>query len=218
MSEAIKVYIVDDHDIVRDGLKAMFILDDKIEICGEAGSGDEFFASLAEPLPDIVLLDLSMPGMPGTVLITKLKSLHPQIKIIVLTGSFNKERIRDCIDLDVDGFLLKNSNKEILFEALHAVYLGKQFYDYNISQTIVNEYLKIKKKQRKNENELSTREEEVVKWLAKGLSHKEISEKLFISKRTVDTHVTHIMDKLNCSSKAEIIFFAIKKGIVDIYQ
>ncbi len=218
MSEAIKVYIVDDHDIVRDGLKAMFILDDKIEICGEAGSGDEFFASLAEPLPDIVLLDLSMPGMPGTVLITKLKSLHPQIKIIVLTGSFNKESIRDCIDLDVDGFLLKNSNKEILFEALHAVYLGKQFYDYNISQTIVNEYLKIKKKQRKNENELSTREEEVVKWLAKGLSHKEISEKLFISKRTVDTHVTHIMDKLNCSSKAEIIFFAIKKGIVDIYQ
>jgi DNA-binding NarL/FixJ family response regulator len=216
--ERVKVWIIDDHDIVRDGIQAMFMIDQQIEICGESGSGEEFFASLTEPFPDIALIDLSMPRMPGTAMVSKLRQLHPQIKIVILTGSFSQDIVKDCIDLDVDGFLLKSANKEILSKAILEVFQGRQFFDHNISQTLVNEYLKIRKKLRKSETQLTEREVEVVKWLAKGLTHKEIATKLFISKRTVDTHVTNIMEKLDCSTKSGIILYAIKSGIVDIYK
>lgn len=218
MNERIKLWIIDDHDIVRDGIKAMFMIDTQIEICGESGSGEEFLAVLAEPFPDIVLVDLSMPGMPGTVLVSKLRHLHPQIKIVILTGSFSQDIVKDCIDLDVDGFLLKSANREILTKAILEVYQGRQFFDHHISQTLVNEYLKSRKKLRKSEALLTERETEVVKLLAKGLTHKEIATRLFISKRTVDTHVTHIMEKLECSTKSGIILYAIKTGMVDIFN
>jgi DNA-binding NarL/FixJ family response regulator len=218
MEHKIRVWVVDDHDIVRDGIKAMFLIDDKIEICAESGSGEEFFATLPESLPDIVLVDLSMPGMPGTAVVSKLRKLHPEIKIIILTGSLNQIIVKDCIDLDIDGFLLKTSSKDILSEAIKKVFDGKQFFDRNISQALVNEYLRMKKRLRKSEKQLTDREEEVVKWLAKGLTHKEIAARLFISKRTVDTHVTHIMEKTGCPTKAEIILFALKIGLVDLYR
>lgn len=218
MEQKIKVWIVDDHDIVRDGIKAMFLMDEQIEICAESGSGEEFFALLPEHLPDIALIDLSMPGMPGTAVVSKLRQLHAQVRIIILTGSLSPNIVKDCIDLDVDGFLLKTSGKEMLSQAIRNVFGGKQYFDHNISQVLVNEYLKTKKKLRKSEYQLTEREEEVVKWLSKGFTHKEVADKLFISKRTVDTHVAHIMEKLGCSTKAEIIVFALKTGLVELYK
>jgi DNA-binding NarL/FixJ family response regulator len=215
--EKIKVYLVDDHDIVRDGIKSMFLFDDEIEICGDASSGDELFEVINVVKPNIAILDLSMPTTPGTVVAQKLKDNYPEIKVIILTGVLNQKDIFNCIDIEVDAFILKNSTKDILKKAILTVANGNQFFDSSISQTIIREYLNQRLLKRKSEKTLTSREISILKELTRGLSHKEIASVLFISKRTVDAHISNIMEKTKCKSKADLIVYSIKNGIADLY-
>lgn len=214
----IKVFIVDDHDIVRDGLRALLILNDLIEVAGEAADSDELFNLLETQSPDIILLDITMPGMSGIEIAQKLKTEYPKLKIIILTGEPSEKNIFDSLDAGVQGFLPKNAGKDKLIEAIKSVYEGEEYFDNSISQIVLKSYIQHSgnKKPGEGDKSLTNRETEIVKLITEGLTHKEIAAKLFISKRTVDSHVANIIEKFQFRSKADIIKYAIKTGIMEL--
>jgi two-component system response regulator NreC len=210
----IKLVIVEDHQIVRDGLKVLLGIDPSFEIVGEASDSDELYSVLSTIKPDVILLDISLPGKPGTVISAELKNLHHDIKVIILTADISEKNIRECINAGVRGFLPKNSGKDVLFEAVKTVYRGETYFDDSVSRIFLNNY--VQQTGHDCPKELTQRETEIVKLLTEGLSHKEIGSKLFISKRTVDSHVSNIMEKLGFSTKAEIIRYTIINRIIDL--
>lgn len=215
----IKVFIVDDHDIVRDGLRALLLLNDLIEVAGEAANSDELFNLLETQSPDIILLDITMPGMSGIEIAQKLKTEYQKIKIIILTGEPSEKNIFDSLDAGVQGFLPKNAGKDKLIKAIRSVYEGEEYFDNSISQIVLKSYIhhsSNKKAEEKEDKSLTDRETEIVKLITEGLTHKEIAVKLYISKRTVDAHVSNIIDKFQFRSKADIIKYAIRNGIVEL--
>lgn len=214
----IKVFIVDDHDIVRDGLRALLILNDLIKVAGEAADSDELFNLLETQSPDIILLDITMPGMSGIEIAQKLKTEYPKLKIIILTGEPSEKNIFDSLDAGVQGFLPKNAGKDKLIEAIKSVYEGEEYFDNSISQIVLKSYIQHSgnKKPGEGDKSLTNRETEIVKLITEGLTHKEIAAKLFISKRTVDSHVANIIEKFQFRSKADIIKYAIKTGIMEL--
>jgi DNA-binding NarL/FixJ family response regulator len=216
--DRIKVFVVDDHDIVRDGIKALLVLADDIEVAGEAGDGDGLFEYLKTKIPDVLLLDITMPGMSGIEIARKLKIEYSPIKIIILTAEPSEKNIFDAIDAGVKGFLPKNSGKEKLINAIRSVYNGEEYFDNSVSQIVIKSFIKSSKniKNEVGQAKLTNRETEITKLIARGLTHKEIASKLFISKRTVDSHVANIFEKFQFKSKADIIKYSIKTGIVEI--
>ncbi|OQX75619.1 MAG: hypothetical protein B6D61_10050 [Bacteroidetes bacterium 4484_249] len=213
----IKVFVVDDHDIIRDGIKALLMLADDIVIIGDAENGDSLFDFLEIGLPDVLLLDITMPGMSGIEIARKLKTEYPEIKIIILTAESSEKNIFDSIEAGVKGFLPKNAGKDKLINAIRSVYDGEEYFDNSVSQIVLKSYINSSGKTgKKEQTKLTERETDIVKLITEGLSHKEIAANLFISKRTVDSHVANIMEKFRFRSKAGIIKYAIKTGIVEV--
>ncbi|MCD4789930.1 MAG: response regulator transcription factor, partial [Bacteroidales bacterium] len=168
----IKVFIVDDHDIVRDGLRALLILNDLIEVAGEAADSDELFNLLETQSPDIILLDITMPGMSGIEIAQKLKTEYPKLKIIILTGEPSEKNIFDSLDAGVQGFLPKNAGKDKLIEAIKSVYEGEEYFDNSISQIVLKSYIQHSgnKKPGEGDKSLTNRETEIVKLITEGLT------------------------------------------------
>ena len=214
----IKVFIVDDHDIIRDGIKALLMLANDIIVTGDAYDGNHLFENLKTNSPDVLLLDITMPGMSGIKIAQKLKIQYPKIKIIILTAEPSEKNIFDSIEAGVKGFLPKNAGKDKLIDAIRSVYEGEEYFDNSVSQIVLKSYIQSSGyiKHEKKATKLTERETDIVKLITKGLSHKEIAVKLFISKRTVDSHVANIMEKFQFRSKADIIKYAIKNGIVEL--
>ncbi len=215
----IRVIIVDDHEMVRQGLSALLMFEEDIEIIAEASNDIELFNYLDKNyIPDILLLDISLPGTSGIEIARKVTADLPEIKIIMLTALPTKSNIEESINIGVQGFILKNTGKETLVKAIRAVSGGDYFFDNSISQSVLKNILQSKKKRSDDDNEkkLTKRETEIIKLLAEGLPHKEIAVVTSISKRTVDTHVQNIMRKLSLHSKADIIKHAIKSRLIDL--
>lgn len=213
----IKIIIVDDHKIVREGLAALLMFEKSINIIGQASSGEEFFNMLSEKkIPDIVLLDIAMPGMSGLDVAEKTKREHPEIKIIMLTGEDSKTNVAKSVKFGVEGFVLKETGHADLINAIGLVSEGELFFDKNITIDAFKHYLKDGKAENDQDDLLSEREVEIIKLLSEGFPHKEIAEILSISKRTVDTHVQNIKRKLNLHSKTDIINYAIKNNLFSL--
>jgi DNA-binding NarL/FixJ family response regulator len=209
----VNLLLVDDHAIVTDGLQALLSDEPEFVIKGVAQNGAMAIDMLEVLKVDVVLMDIDMPEMDGVQATKIIKSKMPDKKILMLTMHDEKAMIKTLVEIGADGYLLKNSSKDELVTALRALQSGQSYFSSDV-QTIL-EKEEPSKSSSIDTYELTDREVEIVKLIAEGYSNKQIGEKLFISHRTVDTHRTNLMNKLNVHNVAGIVKFAITNGMLD---
>ncbi|MEA3504840.1 MAG: response regulator transcription factor [Bacteroidota bacterium] len=218
--KTIKVILVDDHPIVRDGIFAALIKENEIEIVGEASNGDELFAFLENnSSADVILLDISMPKLSGIEITKILREKNSTIKILIFSSHTDEDSIFNSIRAGANGYLPKDSMRTELVTAIKEVYAGNEFLSESIPNTILMKYIKKAKNDNFNEDKtklLTKRELEILKNIAEGLHYKAIGEKLFISARTVETHKNNIMQKLHIKTTIELVKYAIKNKLIEL--
>ncbi len=216
----ITVALVDDHQIVRDGIKALLEGQTHIEVVAEASTASEMLEKLTSQIPQIAIVDISLPGISGIELAKVISNDFPNIKVIMLSMHTNQEFVFNAIKAGAKGYLPKNITQCELIEAIEAVSGGKEYFSKDISEIILKSYLKqIKDPERANElkdEKLTPRESEILKLVAEGYSNQLIAEKLFISVRTVESHKNHIMQKLELTTTVDLVKYALKNKIIDI--
>ena len=215
-----KILIVDDHEVVRDGLKNILNSMDNISIAGEAGNGEDAVKMYSSLKPDLVIMDISMPGMNGIEATRVIKEKDPDARILILTMHDNQEYLNQIIRSGAKGFILKNTDKEELLEAVKTVAGGENFFSKDISKLIIDNYIRSAKETEKTdaykEVPLTKREIEILKLIASGYSNQEIANILYISYNTVDTHRKNIMHKLAIKNTAGLVRYAIEKGLISL--
>jgi len=218
--DTIKIILVDDHQIVRDGIKSLLLDNTSIEIIGEAQTAYELFDLLKTLHPDIVLLDISLPTMSGIEASKILTSDFPNIKKLILSMYTSEDYIFNALRTGINGYLPKNTTRDELLQAIDDVYNGKEYFSKSISDTILKSYMNIAKNGSEVSSDklasLTKREREVLHYVVDGKSNAFISEHLFISIRTVETHKTSIMRKLNLSNAVDLVKFAIKNNLIEL--
>jgi DNA-binding NarL/FixJ family response regulator len=214
----INVFLADDHHLVREGISLLLEQEPDIAVIGQAADGEEAIASIGRLKPDIVILDISMPGVNGIEAARRVIAGGFKGKIIVLTQFDKEEYVRKAIQVGASGYLLKDSLKSEVIEAIRKISNGEIYVSSSISRILVDEYLQqLKRKQITREiPELTPRETEVLTLIAGGLSSKQIADKLFLSIRTIDFHRANITEKLGIHDVAGLTRFAIKHGLVKI--
>ena len=215
--EQIKVLIVDDHEIFRNGLKMIINRFKNTKVIAEASNGKEFLEILDKNLPDIVLMDIEMPEMNGIEATTKALEKYPDLKILALSMFNDDNYVESMIDSGVRGFLLKNVNKEKLEKALNTVYKGGNYYSEELWEFFTRRISTHEEKTKPEEEyKLTKREQEILEMLSQGMSNKEIADKLFVSERTVIGHKSNLLSKTQCRNTLCLITYAIKNKMVDI--
>jgi two-component system response regulator NreC len=214
---SIKVYIADDHLIVQDGLKSIFRDLNGFEVVGSAEDGKTCLEEVrANKEIDVILMDIDMPKMSGIEVTKFVKQEFPNIKVIGLSMHNERGIIQSLIDVGADGYILKNSDGHELEKGIRAVLNGQRFFSTEVTMTLLGQTEEIQRNQNTEElKDLTEREKEILSLIAEGYSNKEIGDKLFISHRTVDTHRTNLMRKLDVHNIAGLIKFALKNGLVD---
>lgn len=216
----IKVALVDDHQIVRDGIKALLENASNIEIVGEADTAKDLLTKLEIIKPNIVIVDISLPDMSGIDLTKAIINSNDSIKVIVLSMHTTQEFIFNAIKSGAKGYLPKNITREELIESIIQVNAGNEYFSQEISEIILKNYLKqVKNPERSSgieEQQLTARESEILKLVAEGYSNQLIADKLFISVRTVESHKNHIMQKLELTTTVELVKYALKNRIIDL--
>lgn len=216
--QKIKVLIVDDHTLVRDGIRALLALIADTKVVGEAANGKEALEKVKRLAPDVVLMDLAMPIMSGLEAIRRIRKRFPGIKVLALTQYEDREYIIPTIEAGARGFISKTAAFSELASAIQAVYQGGSFLSPIAAAAIVEEcQQKVTTEGEKDSyRNLTEREREILKLVAEGYTAKEIADMLVISLRTVETHKTNLMKKLDIHNKADLIRFAIRKGIITV--
>lgn len=213
----IKVLIVDDHTLVRDGIRALLALVADVKVVGEAANGREALEQVEKLTPDIVLMDLAMPIMNGLEATRRIRKKFPGTKVLVLTQYEDREYIIPTIEAGARGFVSKMAAFSELATAIQAVYNGGSFLSPMAAAAVVEEcQLKAGEGEADPYQQLTDREREMLKLIAEGYTAKEIADLLVLSVRTVETHKSNLMKKLNIRNKADLIKFAIRKGIITI--
>ncbi|MDD2962995.1 MAG: response regulator transcription factor [Bacteroidales bacterium] len=214
--ESIRIVIVDDHRILRDGIRSLIQGQPDIEILGEAGSYSELMSLLGMYNPDVLLMDISLPGPSGIDITRRLlnDTDYQHISILILSGIPQEDTIMQAIQAGAKGFLPKNTSREELLTAIRDLAVGKEFFSPAISEIILKSYIdKARLQSSGATTALSKREEEIIKLVAEGLTNHEIADTLFISIRTVETHKNRIMTKLGLKTTAEMVKYAIKNHL-----
>jgi DNA-binding NarL/FixJ family response regulator len=218
--DKIKIVLVDDHLLVRDGIKALLSGNDDIRIIGEASDEKELFTMLETLTPDILIMDISLPGISGIEITKKICVDRPEIKVLILSMYNNDEFIFNSLKAGAKGYLPKTTSRNEMLEAIYAINSGEVFFGESISKIMLKSYVKMatdnEKQEDKPSEQLTNREIEVMKLYVEGMINKEISDKLDISIRTVETHKNHIMRKLGLRSTVEMVKYAIKNKIAEI--
>lgn len=218
----IKILFADDHAIVRDGLRLLFKSDPQFTIVGEAANGNEVIDLIAKHKPDVAVLDISMPKLNGIEATKIIKDKYPATKILILTIHDNEEYIQQMVLAGADGYVVKNAEKKEIFDGVRAVAHNETFFSPSVSKVLLESLIK---RARKNEDvetdnykKLTKREIEVLCLIAEGLTSKKISEKLFLSISTINSHRMNMMKKLDIHDTASLVKYAIQKNLVKIKQ
>jgi NarL family two-component system response regulator LiaR len=217
MSEVIRVYVTDDHPIVRRGIKQLLDTEADIDVVGEATNGGEAVADMDELKPDIVLMDLVMPVMDGIEAIRQIKAGHPKIQILVLTSFATDDKVFPAIKAGALGYLIKDTGPDELVRAIRQVHQGQVTLHPSIAQKLLKE-LALSTEQPPSPDPLTEREVEVLKLIARGLSNQEIADTLVVSIATVYTHVSKILDKLHLASRTQAALYALREGLASLYE
>lgn len=214
----IRIFLADDHTIVRQGLAKLLEAESGFDIIGEAEDGRDAVNKVQKLKPDIVIMDIAMPLLNGIEATRQIKKLLPQTKIIILSMHSNDRYISELIGLGASGYLLKDSTGTEIIKAVFSAIKGDVYLSPTISRRVINDYLTLKKTSSREDlyAKLSNREREVFQMIAEGRSTKEVSDILCVSPSTVKTHRANIMEKLEIDNLSQLIQFAIRLGIVDV--
>ena len=203
----IRILIVDDHPVVRAGLTSMLGAQPGLEVVGSASSGEEALAMLESHTPDVLLLDLRMPGMNGIDTLLAMKRSGARARVIVLTSYETDEDIYRAVQAGTGGYLLKDTSRQEMLEAIRVVHAGKRYIPRHIASRLAERMMR---------SNLTTRELEILKMVARGLTNKEIGKALEISGNTVRNHVNSIIEKLEVSDRTEATTTAIQRGLIEV--
>ena len=208
-----RVLIVDDHPVTRDGLKTAFGVSDEIEVVGEAASGEEAVRAVEEHTPDIVFMDVRMPGMNGIEATRLIRERHPETRVILFTIDESRASLSEAIQAGVSGYLLKDAGVEELIGAAHAAMQGKAVIHPSLTQAFIEEVQLVDRSS--GAAPLSPREVEILQKIAYGATTKEVADQLGISFHTVKTHLERIFEKLGANDRAQAVAIAIRQGLVE---
>jgi DNA-binding NarL/FixJ family response regulator len=208
----IRILIADDHQMFIDGLKALLKREKNFQIIGEVSSGGQAIEFIGKTQPDLLITDISMPGMSGVELTRWVKQNYPDIKVLVLTMYNDREIVNEILMSEAEGYILKNTGKQELISAINRINDNSTYYSTEVLNIMMTR-LKKQKTIEKNTALLTPREIEIVKLIMEELSSEEIADKLFISKRTVDTHRKNIIAKTNTRTIVGLLKFAIENNL-----
>ena len=215
----LRIYIVDDHKLFREGLKLLLSTQDFVHQIYEASSGRDFIENLSFVDCDLVLMDIEMPEMNGIEATEQALRIRPDLKVIVLSMYGDEQYYYKMVDVGVKGFVLKNSGIEKVIAAIRAVAAGENYFSEELLVNILNNMRdggQHKPEPETPDNEISERELEILYHVCLGLSNQEIADKLFISKRTVDKHRANLLSKTGCRNTAALVMYAIKNKMINI--
>lgn len=210
-SRTIKVLLVDDHNVVREGLRRILDMDPTIEVVGEARSGEEAVVKAVALSPDVIVMDLKMPGMDGITATREIRQKLPDVNVLVLT-LYAEDFVKQAVEAGVSGYLLKDSDTEQIIQGVHQVYEGLSPIAPSLTRGLVTEFAKLSKSSRSSV--LTPRQVEILKLIAEGESGKTIGERLFLSTSTVKREVRHIFDKLGVNDRAHAVSEAMKRNLI----
>jgi len=211
----IRILVADDHTVVRDGLTAMLGRQGDFSVVGEAKNGREAVESARSLQPDIILMDLRMPEMDGVEAMRQIRSADANVKFIVLTTFDTDEYIFDAIEAGAKGYLMKDTSREKLFQAIHAVHQGESLIEPGVASKLLDRFAELSRGAAPADV-LSQREMEVLGLMAEGAGNKAIAADLSIAESTVKTHVANIFQKLEVSGRTDAVTKAIRKGIIKV--
>jgi two-component system response regulator NreC len=214
----IRILIADDHGIVRTGLKLLLDRVADLEVVGEASNGREAVRLAAELDPDIVIMDIAMPQLNGIDAAAQIVRENPRRGIIILSMHADESYLLRALDAGARGYLLKDNADDDLERAIHAVVQGKPYFTPSIAQSLLEDYLRLMRQRHVQDSFdlLTERERQVLQLLAEGKSNKEVASVLDVSPYTIETHRTNLMQKLNLHNTAEIVLYAVRKGIIAV--
>lgn len=215
----IDLIITDDHKIVRDGLKALLQGHDAVRVVGEAASGSDLIELLPQVHADIVLIDISMPGMDGFDTAAHIMQHYPDLKVVVLSMLSHEKYVNRMMEMGASGYILKNAGKDELYCALQLIAHGCRYISPDVTLELLRKVQQLPALPKPNDNEeetrdLSKRELEVLSLIADGYTNAEIAEKLFTSKRTIETHRQNLLDKTKARNTATLIKYALQRGLI----
>ena len=214
MPEGTRILLVDDHAMFRAGIKALLEAEGRLQVVGEASSGDEAVDRVRELKPDVVVMDLSMPGSNGLEATRRIAALELDTKVLVLTVHAEEESLVPVVEAGASGYLTKTSADNDLIEAIKVVARGEVYLPPKATTLLLQRYKASEADEGASLHDLSTREQEVLALTAEGYSSREIGKKLFISPKTVDTYRSRIMDKLGLNHRSELVRFALRVGLL----
>jgi two-component system, NarL family, response regulator NreC len=211
----IRLLLVDDHQIVRAGLRMLFAAEEDMEIVGEASGGEEALQLVSVLQPDVVIMDVAMPGMNGIEATRRIKEIAPDLAVLALTMHEDEQYFFEMLSVGASGYIPKRAAPDDLVAAIRAVYQGNVFLHATLAKFLMHDVLPRHESRRVSEvEELTPREREVLTLIAEGLTSREIAEKLVVSPKTVDRHRENIMGKLNLHNRVELVRYAMERGLI----
>lgn len=216
--DKIRVLLAEDHTIVRKGLRSLLDAEPDTEVVGEAEDGRKAIQLVEKLCPDVVLMDISMPGLNGLEATRQITKRFPEVKVLILTVHSDEEYIRQVLSAGASGYLVKQAAPSELASAIRAAYQGDFFPSPSISRELIEDYTRQAEAMSENDSllALTDREREVLQLIAEGHSNRQIAEILHISVKTVETHRAHLTDKLGIRSAAELTKYALRKGVISL--
>ena len=213
---AVRLLVADDHEVVRKGIRALLEEQPGWKVTAEATDGRDAVNKITETKPDVAIIDISMPSLNGLEATRRVAKLSPLTKVLILTAYDSDQLIRDVLDAGARGYLLKGDAGRELVTAVQALLHNKTFFTQKVSQMVLDGYLgKFPDQEGNAALRLTTREREIVQLLAEGKSSKEVASVLWLSVKTVETHRTNIMRKLNCHSVTELVRYAVRNHLIE---
>lgn len=209
--DPIRILVADDHALIRTGMKNLLEGNKDFLVVGEAADGEEVIQKARDLKPDVVVMDISMPKVNGIEATRILKQSRPETGILVLTMHENAEYANQVFKAGASGYVLKNAGKEEISTAIYAVARGEKYFSSRVSEIVMSEYAR-QSETRLSEVALTKREREILDLIGKGLNNQQIADQLFISPRTVETHRTNIMQKLNIHDAPNLVRYALEHG------
>ena len=213
----IRILIADDHSVVREGLRALLGKVAEFDVVAEAADGAGAVRLVGEKKPDVAILDISMPGVNGIEATREIRRSSPQTKVLIFTIHENEEYVYQMVAAGANGYVLKDAGKNDLIAAVRAIQYGGRFFSPGVSRLIIDEFVRRSRESPPapaDRGGLTSRESEILQYIASGLTNAEIARKLFLSVRTVNTHRTNLMHKLDVHNTAGLVRYAVENGLV----